>query len=276
MHSAVSVNPEMYGTYLPTATPYMNTNAVLPTYDSASNPAGADGGSWRFTVGTTGNANHIRTNQTTYQNQKVWDGFYGFGVWIKLNSIPTGTTTGSYSLFSTARTSSFPGFSITLRGTAHTSGPAIMHNLFSNTTPIIANPVVEQWYYIVGRKNKSTNGATIWVNGVKVATGTNTTGVEPVTSTESTYQIIFQTANASATTAYSFNLCHAHLMDFSNFTDDAISQIYQAGITTPSARTVKYFNGISWVDSTGQKVWNGTAWVDWNAKRFDGSAWVNV
>lgn len=278
MHSAVTlINPEMYGTYLPTATPYMTTSEVVPTYQSTVNPAGAEGGSWLFTVPTTGNRTRIRTNQTTYANQKVWDGLYGFGIWLRLNSIPTGTTTSTHSLFSTARSSSFPGFSITLRGQNHSSGPALMHNLFgAATTPIVSNPVVGQWYYIVGRKNRSTNGATIWVNGVKVATGTNTTFVEPVTSLELAYQLIFEGSASSATNAMSYNLCHAHLMDFTTFTDAAIADIYQAGITTPSTRVVKYFDGTSWVDSVGQKVWNGTTWIDWNAKRFDGSNWINV
>ena len=278
MHSAAQLSaPEMYGTYLPTSTPYMTSSEAIPIYQSTVNPAGAEGGSWLFTVPTTGNRTRIRTNQTTYANQKVWDGLYGFGIWLKINSMPTGTTTSTHSLFSTARSSSFPGFSISLRGQNHTSGPAIMHNLFgASTTPIVTNPVVGQWYYIVGRKNRSTNGATIWVNGVKVATGTNTTFVEPVTSAELAYQLIFEGNAASATNAMTYNLCHAHLMDFTTFTDAAIADIYQAGSTPPSTRTVKYFNGTSWVDSIGQKVWNGTAWVDWNAKRFDGSTWVNV
>ena len=65
-------------------------------------------------------------------------------------------------------------------------------------------------------------------------------------------------------------------MDFANFTDAAIADIYNAGITAPSVRTVKYYDGSSWQTSSAQKVWNGTAWVDWTAKRFDGSAWINV
>jgi hypothetical protein len=279
MHSAVSVNPELYGTFLPTATPYMTTSQALPVYENTVNPAGGEGGSWRFNIpSSTGQVSRIRFNQTTYNNQKIWDGQYGFGIWVRINAIPVGNTSNSYLLYSTGRSSSFPGFGISVRGTAHTSGPAILHNLFgSGSTPIVQNPVIGQWYYIVGRKNRLTNGATIWVNGVKVATGTNATFVEPVTAAEIAYPIVFEAPSASSlTVGMSYNLCHAHLMDFSTFTDAAIADIYNAGITTPSVRTVKYFNGTSWVDSIGQKVWNGTAWVDWNAKRFDGSAWVNV
>ena len=99
MHSAPQLSaPEMYGTYLPTATPYMTTSEVIPSYQSTVNPAGAEGGSWLFTVPTTGNRSRIRTNQTTYANQKIWDGLYGFGIWIRLNSIPTGTTTSTQPL----------------------------------------------------------------------------------------------------------------------------------------------------------------------------------
>lgn len=279
MHSAVTlVNPEMYGTYLPTATPYLTSSTgLVPTYESTSNPAGAEGGSWRFNTPTTSDNQRIRMNETTYLNEKVWDGEYGLGFWLRLNSIPIGTSNGTVTIFSAARQSSFPGFSITLRGTAHASGPGLMHNMFSSTTPIVSNPQVGTWYYIVGRKNKVASNATIWVNGVKVATGNNTTaGPNPITSAQWTYQPSWNTNTGSTANAFSYNMCHWHLMDFSNFTDAAISQIYQAGITAPSTRTVRYFNGTSWVDSVGQKVWNGTAWVDWNAKRFDGSTWVNV
>ena len=216
-------------------------------------------------------------NQATYLNEKVWDGEYGLGFWLRLNSIPTGTTSGTVTIFSAARQSSFPGFAITLRGTAHTSGPALMHSMFSSTTPIVANPQVGTWYYIVGRKNRLSNGATIWVNGVKVATGTNTTaGPTPITSTQWTYQPQFNTNSSSNVNSFSFNICHMHLMNFVDFTDSAISQIYQAGITPPSTRTVKYYDGSSWQTSSAQKVWNGTAWVDWNAKRFDGTSWVTI
>lgn len=276
MHSAVSVNPEMYGTFLPTAQPYMNTQGILPTYDSASNPPGATGGSWLFNVPTTGSRPMIRTNSTTYNNQKVWDGFYGFGVWVKINSMPTGTTTSTHLLYSTGRSSSFPGFAILLRGTAHTSGPAIMHNLFSNTTPIVSNPVVGEWYYIVGRKNRSSAGATIWVNGVKKATGNNTTGVEPVTAAQLAYQITFESSNPSATGAMSYSLCHAHLMDFATFTDAAIADIYQAGITAPITNNLKYWNGTSWEVPLNKYQWDGSNWIPLNGKYWSGSAWEAI
>ena len=278
MHSAVTlVTPEMYGTYLPTATPYLTTSESTPIYQSTVNPAGAEGGSWLFTVPTTGNRTRLRTNQATYANQKVWDGLYGFGIWLKINSIPTGTTTSTHSLFSTARSSSFPGFSITLRGQNHTSGPGLLHNLFgSGTTPIVSNPVVGQWYYIVGRKNRSTNGATIWVNGVKVATGTNATFVEPTTSAELPYQLIFEGNSPSAANAMSYNLCHAHLMDFTTFTDAAIADIYTAGSTAPITNNVKYWNGTAWTVPTNKYQWDGINWITLNGKYWNGSAWTNL
>ena len=276
MHSAVSVTtPEMYGTYLPTASPYMNTTVTVPTYDSTSNPQGATGGSWRFDMPTSGNNKRIRTNTTTYGNQKVWDGQYGFGIWIKFNSFPTGTTTTLYPIFQTARTSSFPGAGLTISGSLYTgTGVAIRHTLFGANPVLIASPQLNTWYYIVIRKNRITNGATVWVNGVKVTTGTNTTFVEPVTSAETPYQIDFGNGGTgTSASAFSFNLCHAHLMDFDTFTDAVIADIYQAGITS---RTVKYYDGSSWQTSSAQKVWNGTAWIDWNAKKYDGTSWVTI
>ena len=283
MNAAIDLNGSILGSYLPTATPYMNTQSTLPTYDSTSNPIGAGtDGSWVFNQTVINQqGKHIRTNPATYDNQKVWDGLYGFGLWIKFNSIPVGTSTAQYNLYQTARVSSFPGFGISIRGTAHTSGPALMHNLFNSTTPILTNPQVDTWYYIVGRKSSNTvnNRAEIWVNGVRVAVGTNRTFVNPVGPTTDTapYQITFgDTTVRTTANAFSYNISHAHLMDSTTFTDAAIAEIYQAGITAPSVRTVKYYDGTAWQTSSAQKVYNGTAWVDWNAKRFDGSAWVNV
>ena len=70
MHSAAQLSaPEMYGTYLPTATPYLTTSEAIPLYQSTVNPVGAEGGSWLFTVPTTGQRTRLRTNQTTYANQ---------------------------------------------------------------------------------------------------------------------------------------------------------------------------------------------------------------
>ena len=57
-----------------------------------------------------------------------------------------------------------------------------------------------------------------------------------------------------------------------------IAEIWAVGSgqnQTPT-RTVKYYNGTDWVNSSGQKIYNGTAWVDWNAKRFNGTDWVVV
>lgn len=272
--------PEMLGTFLPTATPYMNTSALVPIYDPTANPPGAQtDGSWRFDQPTSGSLNsiHIRTNQATYSNQKVWDGAYGFGLWIRFNSIPTGTTTASYLFFSSARSSSFPGFALNMRGTAHTSGPGVMHNLFSSTTPIIANPVVGQWYYIVGRKSRTSTTASMWVNGVRVALGNNTTGVTTVTSTELPYQINFgSTATPSALNSFSYNISHAHLMDFTTFTDAAIADIYQAGITAPITNNLKYWNGTSWEVPLNKYQWNGSSWIPLNGKYWSGSAWEAI
>jgi hypothetical protein len=279
MHSAVSVNPELYGTFLPTATPNMTTSQALPVYENTVNPPGGAGGSWRFSVpASTGNVSRIRFNQNTYNNQKMWDGQYGFGIWVRINGLPVGNTSTSYILYSTGRSSSFPGFSISVRGTAHTSGPGLLHNLFgAGSTPIVANPVIGQWYYIVGRKNRLTNGATIWVNGVKVATGTNTTFVEPVTAAEIAYPIVFEAPSASSlTVGLSYNLCHAHLMDFSTFTDAAIADIYTAGSTAPITNNLTYWNGSAWTVPTNKYQWNGINWVPMVGKYWNGTAWTNL
>lgn len=277
MHSAVSVNPEMYGTFLPTATPYMTTATTLPVYQSAVNPPGGEGGSWLFTTPSTGSASRIRFNQTNYNNQKIWDGQYGFGIWIKINAIPVGTTTGVYGLFATARSSGFPGFSGVLRGTSHTSGTGIQINLFSGSFTAITNPVIGKWYYIVGRKNRLTNGATVWVDGVKVGTGSNTNFVEPVTSTETAYPITFEAPNASTAAAgLSYNLCHAHLMDFTTFTDDAITGIYTAGSTAPILNNLTYWDGTNWTVPTNKYQWDGVNWITMTGKYWNGSSWTNL
>lgn len=281
MDSAPSyTDPEILGTYLPTATPYMNNSggsSVLPTLDTASYPPGGDTGSWRFDQPTSGNAKYTRMNPTVYGNQKIWDGLYGYGVWVKFNSFPVGTTTASYSFLQTGRVSGFPGFTLSLRGTTHTSGVGVMHNLFSNTVPIIASPQLNTWYYIVARKNRSTSGATIWVNGVKVATGSNTSGVEPVTASETPYQLAFgQSSAPSAAASYSYNLSHVHLMDFTTLTDAAIADIYTAGSTAPIANNLTYWDGTAWTVPTNKYQWDGINWITFNGKYWNGSAWTNI
>lgn len=46
-----------------------------------------------------------------------------------------------------------------------------------------------------------------------------------------------------------------------------------------TTRTVKYYDGTTWQNSSDQKYWNGTNWVAWNnvaSYRWDGTNWVTV
>jgi hypothetical protein len=147
-------------------------------------------------------------------------------------------------------------------------------NLPGNLVVISPNRVDDQkWHFCAVRvfANGSNFEHHYYLDGTLIGTRTYTGYTTGLVYSQFGTSTITTAANHFEAT--SFEVSDYFITPSSVIGPTQIEEIWLAGTST---RTVKYFNGTSWVDSIGQKVWNGTAWVDWNAKRFDGSAWVNV
>lgn len=226
-------------------------------------------GSWKLQMSTTTATNsYVRgTVASATELTGVADKNWSTGFWFKLDTLPTGTSQSAlgFMLFGDSST----GFSASISGLS-SFNPA---NFFVSQAGIggisALNPtrlVVNRWYYFaVTRDNTSMK---FYLDGVLLFDG--------YTSSTGTASTLMWGDTSARTFTGSWNISNYYLAPLSAIGPTQISEIWTVGSTPPSTRTVKYFNGTSWVDSIGQKVWNGTAWVDWNAKRFDGSTWVNV
>ena len=266
MDEAWSVSPTRTGTN-PIATFTTNTGTKI-SY-STDGPIGGNG-SWSvpYNITTANNGFLTNTTASTTELLGIFDNDWSIGFWFKIPVLPPATANTAVSLL-TLGGGGQGGVIINITGSAHATNPSQLmfdtaNNFTYNGTTINANT----WYYLaVTRAGSGNNNHKIYLNGTEVKTfydpGTGTT--------QQTFTIGSSAARGSNGTFYISNY---YLAPTSVIGPTQIAEIWSAGSTLP--RTVKYFNGTSWVNSSAQKVWNGTAWVDWNAKRFDGSAWVNV
>lgn len=177
--------------------------------------------------------------------------------------------------------------------TASVSGSMLATNISTITTEtqLNMNPGTgannfgdNVWHHVVYTFSKSDSWSSagsytgnLYVDGCRVDTRnwSNTFGWLDGTGPLS-YLRLGSTANSASVTNGTASIAAIAFYP-RRITETEIEHHYLAGTDyLENTRTVKYFNGTSWVDSIGQKVWNGTAWVDWNAKRFDGSNWVVV
>jgi len=272
-------NPEMLGSILPTATPYMVAGGgIIPLLDT-NGPIGAEQNSWIFGNTPSGQAGRMtRMNSTTWSPGPIQDGLYGFGFWLKFNSFPTGTR--GYGLVATTRTSGFPGGSFSITGTTSTTGLVFRHSFSSSIRTITGvTPELNKWYYFAVRKTRTTNNTKIYIDGILRDTVSNTSFY---TTYDNAYPLTFgYNTVLSGVDAMTYNIAHTHLFDPTVFTDAVIQEIYTAG-STPEATgyDVKYYNGTSWEQSVAQKYYDGNTWVDWNnvsePKRWNGTTWTNL
>jgi hypothetical protein len=268
----VTINPVRTGTNP------LNTTHVLSTPNPIYVNDGPLGGNGCVQVqyATTGNGTPTRINFSSANHNTdfvgIADGDWSMGFWFKYTSLPTGTGTNLINPiinFNGTLTLKVTGSS----ATAPNASKILVSAVSSSTNSAVVNEtiLVNTWYYFaITRTNEATNNYRVYLNGTLRNTFTNTT-----TPATNPFGGGFGT-NSSQNTIATLRACNFYLASTSVIGPNEIAEIWTVGSTPPSSRTVKYFNGTSWVDSTGQKVWNGTAWVDWNAKRFDGSAWVNV
>jgi hypothetical protein len=142
----------------------------------------------------------------------------------------------------------------------------------------------DKWHHIVYTFSKSDSWASagsftgnVYMDGMRINTRnfTNTSGWLDGT-TPQTYLRLGSALNAPSVTNGTASIAAIAFYP-RRITETEIEHHYLAGTDyLENTRTVRYFNGTSWINSSAQKVWNGTAWVDWNAKRYDGSNWVVV
>jgi len=223
---------------------------------------------------TTGNGSPTRiapsgATQNT-ETAGMLDGDWSIGFWFKYTSLPTGTSYTSVNVLTTFNAC----VNFKVAGSASAYPSKLVVGLQSSTaaTMIVNETIlVNTWYYVaVTRTTAASNNVNVYLNGTLRNTVTDTV-ISP-----NPFWSGFGTSAAQNTIATA-RVSNFYLAPTSVIGASQIAEIWTVGSTTPStARTVKYYNGTSWVNSSAQKVWNGTAWVDWNAKRFDGTTWVTI
>lgn len=273
LSQAVTATPTRTGTNALGSWALRNSANIV--YEPTVGPAGG-AGSWRFTQSASGVGGAFDTT-TASELVGIDTEDWTFGIWFKVNPLPNWfNTTGSVAGLNILRItpgSDSAGFtaSVTPMNITDTSSAGRM--LYSMTSVQRAkSPVVTQnaWHYLAVRRVGTTMEA--YYDGALVGTETNTN----ITTAAGRLAIGNQTVNQN--TLSTWWASNFHYASASVLTPTAIAEIWtvgNGGTTTPT-RTIKYYNGTAWVNSSAQKVYNGTAWVDWNAKRFDGTAWVTI
>jgi hypothetical protein len=232
-------------------------------------PAGGSG-SWKLQISTvTATESWVRgTVATNSELLGVADKNWSTGFWFKLDTLPTGTSTSAMTLHHFG--DSGGGYIAYISGT-NSSNPGkiyIQQTGIGGIEQMHPNSlVVGQWYYFAATRDNT--DMRFYLNGTLIFSGyTNSTGSLSTLMWGDTSARVFNG---------SWNISNYYLAPLSVIGVNQIAEIWTVGSTTPSTgRTVKYYNGTAWVNSSAQKVYNGTAWVDWNAKKYDGTAWVTI
>ena len=270
LNQAVTATPTRTGTNALGLWALRNSSQIV--YEPTVGPAGG-AGSWKFVGGTSGGAfDTTAASELVGIDTEDWT----IGIWFKVNPLPqyfntTGTIAGLNILRITPG-SDAAGFTASVVPTNITNTEFAGRFSYNMATPNTAiGPIVtaDAWHYVAVRRVGTTMEA--YYDGVLVATQTNTN----VTSITSRLAIGNQSVgNFGVPIWWASNF---HYGSSSVLTSTAIAEIWAVGnpVTTPT-RTVKYYNGTAWVNSSAQKVYNGTAWVDWTAKKYDGTAWVTI
>ncbi len=250
-------------------------NSANIVYEPTVGPPGG-AGSWKFTQTGTNFGAAIDTTSASELNgidTRDWT----FGIWFKVNTLPNhSNTTGTVAGLSILRITpdgGNAGFTASVTPTNITSTEHAGKMIYSMTGLQSAkSPVVTTngWHYCAVRRVGTTMEA--YYDGVLVGTETNSN----VTTVAGRLAIGNQSVTQSILA--NWNASNFHSAPASVLTSTAIAEIWAVGSggTTTPTRTVKYYNGTAWVNSSAQKVYNGTAWVDWNAKKYDGTAWVTI
>lgn len=273
LNETVSAAPTRTGTN--TLGTWSLRNSANMVFEPTVGPAGG-AGSWKFTQSASSVGAAIDTT-TASELVGIDTRDWTFGIWFKVNTLPqwfntTGTLSG-LNILRITPDSGNAGFTASVTPTNITSTEHAGRMIFSMTSAqSVKSPIVTAgvWHYCAVRRVGTTMEA--YYDGVLVGTETNAN----VTTLGGRLAIGNQSVTQN--TLANWNGCNFHSAPASVLTSTAIAEIWavgNGGTTTPT-RTVKYYNGTAWVNSSAQKVYNGTAWVDWTAKKYDGTAWVTI
>jgi len=241
-----------------------------PIYESTVGPPGGSG-SWKFNlsnVSTSLSRLVSNTSTSTLENLGIPDGDWSVGIWFNIASIePAASGTFLTNILSIAPVST-NGLSFNIRPSNSPTNPSTI-GFQPNAGVDLVGPVItpNQWHYVATVKTGTS--ASYYYDGALVGTRTG------LSAGGTTSSINFNGTSYLGTTTSSINLSNYYLTSSATIGATQIAEIYAIGKPS-TGRTVKYYNGTSWVDSSAQKVYNGTAWIDWDAKRWDGTAWVTV
>lgn len=244
-----------------------NTTANI-VWEPTVGPIGG-AGSWKLFWDTASGTNsYVRgTLATNTELLGIVDNDWSMGFWFKLNNTPASSSSTATSLMLFHENSN--GFSLYAQGTISGTGNfnlSVSKTSYGTITNLVQGGIAPNtWHYFaftrVGTLHK------IYLDGVMLFSFNQT-------STVQTSGALMWGDTSARTFTGSWNISNFYFAPASVIGATEIAEIWTAGSTNP--RTVKYFDGTTWQTSSAQKVWNGTAWIDWNAKRFDGSGWVNV
>jgi len=258
-------------------------NLPAPVFEPTVGPPGG-AGSWRYNCPTT---SAPRFN-TTHANELlgIADEDWTMGFWFKMSALPTLTTAGpsvfGINVFGVTPASVSAGWNAFVVPTNSTATYTFPLNQGGAIIPLagrmvllmggqydVYTPVLQPntWYYIACRRVQTAQSG--FFNGQLLGTSSN------IELTATPARLTFSSSSHQATNSPQIWISNFHYSTAAAVNANAISEIYTAGLGTVP-RTVKYYNGTAWVNSSAQKVYNGTAWVDWNAKKYDGTAWVTI
>lgn len=220
-NQSYTLSPTFTGTNAPTVTPYLTLTGTAPTFESNVGPVGG-AGSWKFTQTSGSTASSVRTNTTTVTS--TWaDGNWSSGIWIKFNSLPTGT--GQHAIHALLPGNVAPGFSLFITGSSHATNPSKFASNLVSTTAWTGGfgPTIEvnRWYYVAQRKTTTSTTAQVWIDGTLILTGNNT-------STGSSSFAQFG-GSGTASVSFSYNLSNWYVGTAAQITSTEIAEIWTAG-----------------------------------------------
>ena len=262
------------------------TPGVAPVYDAAQN-----GGIFKFG----GNKSRItipdgsvtRINASTYRTIQMW---------VLWNSLTATLGNGLNSAIAApifGKLSNNHGFDGYIAYAMNTGSLRITLNAAAEHIPATSSGVIttNQWYFLtfVVRTANIADNVKFYKEATQQSISPTRYGGSWSTSETNPLQLgtgfmNYSTATYGGVTAGAMESFNGWIGDFLMYdtilSDQQISDNFDATKSkyfgTP--RTVKYYDGTTWQNSSDQKYWNGSAWVAWNnvaSKRWNGTNWID-